>query len=56
MVKIKNLQSAVWLIIFFLFAFASYTYAGKAYQCVDKKGNSSISDYPLDGQTCNEIG
>ena len=54
--KTKNLQGVVWLIIFFLFAFASYTYAGTAYQCIDKKGNSSISDYPLDGQTCKEMG
>jgi hypothetical protein len=56
MVKTKNLQGVVWLIIFFLFAFASYTYAGMAYQCVDKKGNNSFSDYPLDGQTCKEMG
>jgi hypothetical protein len=56
MMKTNNLQRVVWLIIFSLFALASFSYAGMSYICVDDKGYDSISDYPLDGQTCKEMG
>jgi predicted aspartyl protease len=31
------------------------TYAGTFYHCIDKAGNNTLSDYPVDGQTCKQI-
>ncbi len=33
-----------------------FTFAGTIYHCVDKQGNLTISDYPLDGKTCRPSG
>jgi predicted aspartyl protease len=31
-------------------------YAGGFYQCHDRGGNETLSDFPVDGQTCTQIG
>ena len=43
------------LIFLCAFVFASFTYAGTIYRCVDREGNEIISDYPLDGLTCKAV-
>lgn len=44
--------SLVVLVVFFI---PILIYAGTFYTCTDKKGNDSLSSYPVDGQTCVEF-
>jgi hypothetical protein len=32
------------------------TYAGTFYRCLDSAGNETLLDFPVDGQTCNQLG
>ncbi|MGV8058176.1 MAG: TIGR02281 family clan AA aspartic protease [Smithellaceae bacterium] len=44
--------SSVVLCVLFI---PSFTYAGTFYRCIDKGGNETLLDFPLEGQACTQI-
>lgn len=53
---IKFFHIAIGFIILSLLAPVPLSHAGMSYLCRDENGGESISDYPLDGLTCKELG
>lgn len=43
------------LVVIFVLLLPGIVHAGTFYHCIDKDGNKTLVDYPMDGQKCKEI-
>jgi len=51
---LKNFK--LWLPVLSVFMIPLVVSAGDFYQCRDKHGNESLVDFPIEGQTCTQVG
>ena len=51
---LKNFK--LWLAVLSIFMIPLVVNAGDFYQCRDKYGNESLVDFPIEGQTCTQVG
>ncbi len=46
----------LWFIFFCVFIMPAFVFGGTFYKCLDKNGNETLLDFPVEDQTCMQIG